>query len=267
MPARRRPGVSPPLRFPLVDVALPNPERSWYRMTMRNGFGPRLVTIAITILLLFGFGVDPPPAAAPVTPNDAAIPMVVQDAGFEAGPMVVVEREHARPIPECAWTPAARASLIAMVRIESSSGRDVGAIAWTMVRRWLGIARWRGRSFEAYIVDTSAPLRAYRDGRFDALTTYQACVLGVEGVDCPGLRGSTVEAEVGAALDAWARGDLPDPCDGESFQWFAPWWRASSRTDRVACGDTANQFRTLPRVSHAHYAALVRKPVNPRTCR
>jgi len=177
------------------------------------------------------------------------------------------------PIPACAWTPAARRSLVAMVRIESSSGKDAVAIAWTMARRWLGLARFRGRSFADYVVDTSAPLRAYRSGDVGGLTEYQACVLGVPRLDdrgrdaCRIFHGAEKDAEVGAVLDAWAAGDVPDPCGGESFQWFSPWYRPTQRLRRVECGDTANRFHTLPAISHATVLARVSTEVDPKTCR
>lgn len=211
------------------------------------------------------------PAPAPVslaeTPPALAVEPDPEPAAVEPTPAKV------SPIPACAWTPAARRSLVAMVRIESSSGKDAAAIAWTMARRWLGLAWFRGRSFADYVIDTSAPLRAHRRGDLGALTEYQACVLGVPRLDdrgrdaCRIFHGDEKAAEVGAVLDAWAVGDVPDPCGGESFQWFAPWFRPRQRLRRVDCGDTANRFHTLPEISHAAVLARVSTEVDPKSCR
>ncbi len=218
-------------------------------------FGP---TIALAMISLFALGVSadtpapPVPISVVVSPPET-VPIAIEVVP-EPAPVVV------SPIPSCAWTPGARRSLVAMIRIAA-------AIAWTMARRWLGIARFRGRPFGAYVVDTSAPLRAHRAGEFARLTRYQACVLGV-GEDCNHNDSHAAkDAEIGALLDRWVAGDVPDPCGGRSFQWFAPWWRASRRTERIDCGDTANQFRTLPRISHATVLERVSMPVDPIACR
>jgi hypothetical protein len=230
-----------------------------------------LTSTALLVTLSIGATYDRP-AATVSPPETRAAPKTAE----RVEPVLVVPEiatPKTRPIPDCAWTPAAKASLVAMVRIESSSGKDAAAIAWTMTRRWLGLARFRGRSFADYIVDTSAPLRAHRRGEFESLTGYQACVLGVPRLDergrdaCRIFEGERKAAEVGAVLDAWAAGDVPDPCGGESFMWFAPWYRSTQRTRVVSCGDTANRFHTLPEISHATVLERVSTPVDLRTCR
>lgn len=236
---------------------------------LRIAFVRVLTSTALVASLSFGATYD-----RPVTVSPAETPRAVV---VEVEPAVEVEPEptpaKVSPIPACAWTPAARRSLVAMVRIESSSGKDAPAIAWTMARRWLGLARFRGRSFADYVVDTSAPLRAHRSGVVGGLTEYQACVLGVPRLDdrgrdaCRIFHGAEKDAEIGAALDAWAAGDVPDPCGGQSFQWFSPWFRPTQRVRRVECGDTANRFHTLPAISHAAVLARVSIEVDPKTCR
>ena len=195
---------------------------------------------------------------------------VVSDSPVLASTLIpnpVIEQRVVVPIPACAWTPEAKTSLTAMVRIESSSGKDTAAIAWTMARRWLAIGRYRGRAFADYVVDTSRPLRLHRSGDVEQLTSYQSCVLGIEVLDERGRDRCRIHTEtsndaIGDTLDAWARGEVPDPCDGRSFQWAAPWFR--HRSTPVECGDRANRFYELPAISHDHYAARV--SVEPTSC-
>lgn len=154
------------------------------------------------------------------------------------------------PIPACEWTPKARRMLTRMILIESSSGRDGPAIAWTMARRWRGLASVRGESFGDYVESTSAILRAHarrtrrgvddkRAAELAGLTEHQATVVSTS---------TSKHAEVEAMLDAWMRGEVPDPCNGRSFMWSSRWFQRDER--RVDCGGTANAFFELPEISH-----------------
>lgn len=171
--------------------------------------------------------------------------------------------EVSLPIPECEWTPEARERLTHMVLIESSSGRDAKAIAWTMSRRWLAIARHRGETFAEYVASTSAPLRRYTAARDRGLEPEQAAVhAGLSRHQTYVVTDRLDEAEfVTATLDAWARGDVPDPCDGKTFMWRAPSFRSSSTAMQIDCGDTANHFYSLPLRTHDIYAARLEDPL------
>lgn len=170
-------------------------------------------------------------------------------------PVPEPEPEPVLPIPACEWTTAARTQLTRMVLIESSSGRDAPAIAWTMARRWRAIGRFRNLTFAQYVVQTSAILRRYEAQRAKGVEDFVAISLA-------GLTEHQAEVvsdgmlnhdDVANTLDAWARGDVPDPCNGSSFMWASPWFRHSSV--EVSCGDTANRFYQLPSGSHDRYAA------------
>jgi hypothetical protein len=117
----------------------------------------------------------------------------------------------ARPIAACQWTPL-----------------DYAAIAWTVQRRFRAHGRLRGETFEASVISTSAFLRRARY----AMTREAA----MEANGAP-----RRNEHLRMHLDAWAAGDVPDPCSGGvSFQWRSP--RVHTRMKRVDCGRVANHF-------------------------
>jgi hypothetical protein len=164
----------------------------------------------------------------------------------------------ALPIPGCEWTPQTRKNLSHMVLIESSRGTDSMQIAWTMARRWKAWGVERGTSFADYVVETSRPLRlharsAERPRYARSITPIQRDVIADR---------SPRQAEVEAELDAWARGERVDPCDGQSFFWASPSHRRAMNTPRVPCGETANHFFNVSRSKQAEYMARVSEPLD-----
>lgn len=208
-------------------------------------------------------------ASAESSPIEFQDPVLLQaelealDPIFDAESQSTVELAllDGSPIPECEWTDDARRALTSMVLIESSSGRDALAIAWTMSRRWKAIGRHRGTSFADYIVETSHQLRTHRRvGSDDPRRLHRA---GLSRHQVAAITAQLDEYDdVKGELDLWAIGTQPDPCAGSSFMWSAPWFRRS--TKRVDCGDTANAFFELPRVSHARHVARLAEPIT--TC-
>lgn len=173
-----------------------------------------------------------------------------------------VEQESS-PIPDCEWTPEARERLTHMVLIESSSGKDANAIAWTMSRRWLAIARHRGETFSDYVASTSSPLRRYTSAREQGFEPEQAAVrAGLTRHQTYVVTDRLDESSVvRSTLDAWARGEVPDPCDGKSFMWSAPSFRRASTAMQIDCGDTANNFYSLPLRTHDLYVSRLDDPL------
>lgn len=187
----------------------------------------------------------------------APLPAMHSAVLASSAPAELEDRRPVLPIPECEWTPRARTQLTRMVLIESSSGRDGPAIAWTMARRWKVLARLRGESFADYVVSTSRPLRRYEEQRAKGLEDYMAIsIAGLTEYQAEVVSdGALNHDEVAASLDAWARGAVEDPCGGASFMWASPWFRHSSTP--VSCGDTANRFYEFPRRTHDRYAAML----------
>lgn len=154
-------------------------------------------------------------------------------AMHQCGPLPALAQTSLRtPIPPSQWDDLAGVALARMIRHESRSARDADAIAWTMARRYFAHACHRGERFGEYVIETSRFLR--RD-RFE-----------VHHEAAHQLR---TDAELRDHLDQWARGDVPDPCRGISFQWRAPGSSAPGR--RVMCGETSNRFYEHPAPGHA----------------
>jgi hypothetical protein len=140
------------------------------------------------------------------------------------------------PIPPSQWTDLAGVALARMIRHESTSGRDADAIAWTMARRWFAHACHRGEHFGEYVIATSRYLRGDRNA--------------IHHEAAHALRN---DSDLRDHLDLWARGDVPDPCAGASFQWRSPGFRGPGR--RVSCGATSNRFFAHPEPGHTRALA------------
>lgn len=96
-----------------------------------------------------------------------------------------------RPIPEHAWTIEARNTLATVLAVEGCNEVDRRAIPFVLARRWR--MQRRGWSFARQIFLYSTPLRT---GRVK-------------------VRMATNEERV--ELDAWARGEVADPCGAVHF--------------------------------------------------
>jgi hypothetical protein len=57
-------------------------------------------------------------------------------------------------------------------------------------------------------------------------------------------------------VEAWRRGEHPDPCSGKAMYWGGPMDRPSKRMIRMDCGNTKNRFYTVK--------PLLEEPDSPR---
>lgn len=161
----------------------------------------------------------------------AALCVLVAACGLRACGPTPVHAQAIRPIPMSQWDELAGVALARMVRHESHSATDADAIAWTMARRWYAHACARGVRFAEHVIATSRFLRRDRAEIYAHAADMKR-------------RDETLRDR----LDAWARGDVPDPCEWSSFQWRSPDTRVRLR--RVSCGTTSNRFYAHPEPGH-----------------
>lgn len=116
-----------------------------------------------------------------------------------------------RPIPECAWTPAAKVELGYMVQLESTSSDEYRTFSWALARRWRGRPAVRALTFSSSVTAFSWILRRHRDTGYRGASPRQRWILS-----------HPVPSAVAGELDAWARGERDDGCRRPIWDWHAP---------------------------------------------
>lgn len=152
---------------------------------------------------------------------------------------------RAEPVPQVDWTPQARLWLARALVAEAGwvAPTDHAAIAWVLARRWKRMKkRWPRLRFVTVIRSYCAGL-----GHHPAVTRRQMWVRSLPWGDPTGWlrRYAGRWQRVRDLVEAWARGEVLDPCSGSAWHWGGPvdtprpWWR------QVRCGNTSNRFYAL----------------------
>lgn len=146
----------------------------------------------------------------PVTVSDTVAPMRHL---FIAALLCIPSTARAeRPIPACAWTPAARVELGRMVQLESTSSEEYRTFAWALARRWRGRPAVRSLTFAQSVTAFSWILRRHRDTGYNGASRRQHTILT-----------SRIPAGVAEVLETWSTGALSDGCvNGMAWDWHAP---------------------------------------------
>ncbi len=165
-----------------------------------------------------------------------------------------------RPIPDAQWNPRAHLWLSRAMVAEAGwrSSADHAAIAWVLARRWeRQQARFPYQRFVDVVRQYSRPLDPTRavKGRLRWLRGLAFSYAEPRG--WPRRRASwVVHAPLWRRIvdraEAWARGELADPCRGRAWHWGAPDLesdRPSGRMVAIECKPrTRNVFyRLAPR--------------------